>query len=57
MFQDGEYNFQVQVGGNDIRGKRQTDQRSQLFDNIFNVSTTVHAVAIQISGFIEHISF
>ncbi|EFA01683.2 uncharacterized protein LOC103312721 isoform X2 [Tribolium castaneum] len=34
--QDSEYNFQVQVGNSDVRGKRQTDQRSPLIDNIFS---------------------
>ncbi|KYB28038.1 uncharacterized protein LOC103312721 isoform X1 [Tribolium castaneum] len=43
--QDSEYNFQVQVGNSDVRGKRQTDQRSPLIDNIFSIPiTTLNAV-------------
>lgn len=38
LFQDKEYNFQINVGDIDTRGKRQTDQRSQLMDNLINVS-------------------
>ncbi|KAJ3662454.1 hypothetical protein Zmor_006802 [Zophobas morio] len=45
--QDNEYNFQVQVGGSDVRGKRQTDQRSRFIDNLFNVSKTVHVVTVK----------
>ncbi|XP_063903114.1 uncharacterized protein LOC135122685 isoform X1 [Zophobas morio] len=43
--QDNEYNFQVQVGGSDVRGKRQTDQRSRFIDNLFNIPiSTLNAV-------------
>jgi hypothetical protein len=41
--QDNEYSFQVQVGETDVRGKRQTDQRAQFIDSLFNVSATVLA--------------
>jgi hypothetical protein len=34
--QDNEYSFQVQVGETDVRGKRQTDQRAQFIDSLFN---------------------
>jgi hypothetical protein len=43
--QDNEYSFQVQVGETDVRGKRQTDQRAQFIDSLFNIPiSTLNAV-------------
>ncbi|KAJ3638646.1 hypothetical protein MTP99_001993 [Tenebrio molitor] len=42
---DNEYSFQVQVGETDVRGKRQTDQRAQFIDSLFNIPiSTLNAV-------------